>query len=228
MGGDFHVGSIVFFAIVVLFLLFRLRGVLGRRTGQERYRDPFAQRSTPPPAGAPMPGAPREGRGPIIEGTAAPVSEPAHVPLAAGLARLKAADRGFDERSFLKGARGAFEIIVNAFAAGDAAALKPLLSADVYRSFAEAIQQRQAAKETHETNLVTMKECDLAEAGVEGTTAFVTVKFVSDQVNVTRAAEGTVIDGDPDRVAEKTDFWTFSRDIRARDPNWQLVATRSP
>lgn len=228
MGGDFHVGSIVFFAIVVLFLLFRLRGVLGRRTGQERYRDPFAQRSAPPPASAPIPAAPPESRGPIIEGTATPASEPTHLPLAAGLARLKAADRSFDERGFLKGARGAFEIVVNAFAAGDTAALKPLLSVDVYRSFAEAIQQRQGAKETHETNLVTVKECELTEAGVEGATAFVTVKIVSDQVNVTRAADGKVTDGDPDRVVEKTDFWTFSRDIRSRDPNWQLVATRSP
>src|SRR5262249_35284063 len=216
-----------FFAIVVLFLLFRLRSVLGRRTGQERYRDPFAQRSTPPSANAPLPGAPSEGHGPIIEGTATPVSE-AHAPLAAGLARLKSADRNFDERAFLKGARGAFEIVVNAFAAGDTAALKPLLSGDVYRSFAEAIQQRQAAKETHETNLVTVKDCDLLEAGLEGTAAAVTVKFVSDQVNVTRAADGNVVDGDPDRVVEKTDFWTFSRDIRSRDPNWQLVATRSP
>ena len=80
------------------------------------------------------------------------------MPLATGLAQLKAADRTFDERTFLKGARGAFEIIVNAFAAGDTAALKPLLSPDVYRSFAEAIEQRQAAKETHETTLVTVKE----------------------------------------------------------------------
>jgi predicted lipid-binding transport protein (Tim44 family) len=227
MGGDFHVGSIVFFAIVVLFLLFRLRSVLGRRTGQERYRDPFAQRSAPPPTSAPIPEAPPEGRGPIIEGTATPVSGPARAPLAAGLARLKAADRNFDERGFLKGARGAFEIIVNAFAHGDTAALKPLLSSDVYRSFAEALQQRQAAREAHETNLVTVKDCDLIEAGIEGNTAFVTVKFVSDQVNVTRAADGAVIDGDPDRVVEKTDFWTFSRDTRSRDPNWQLVATRS-
>lgn len=226
MGGDIHVGSIVFFAIVVLFLIFRLRGVLGRRTGQERYRDPFAQRSSSPPGRAPMPGAPAEARGPVIEGTATPVPEPA--PLAAGLARLKAADRSFDERAFLKGARGAFELIVNAFAAGDTATLKPLLSTDVYSSFASAIQQRLQAKETHETNLMTIKDCDLMEAGVEGNSAFVTVKIVSDQVNVTRAADGTVIDGDPDRVVDKTDFWTFSRDIRSRDPNWQLVATRSP
>jgi predicted lipid-binding transport protein (Tim44 family) len=226
MGGDFNVGSIVFFAIVVLFLVFRLRGVLGRRTGQERYRDPFAQRSaTPPPARVPMPGAPADARGPVIDGTATPVSEPA--PLAAGLATLKAADRNFDEAAFLKGARGAFEIIVNAFAAGDSAALKPLLSGEVYSSFATAIQQRLAAKETHETNLMTIKECDLVQAGVEDSVAHVTVKFVSDQVNVTRAADGAVIDGDADRVVEKTDYWTFSRDTRSRDPNWQLVATRS-
>ncbi|HKF71593.1 MAG TPA: Tim44/TimA family putative adaptor protein [Stellaceae bacterium] len=225
MNGDLQIGSIVFFAIVVLFLIFRLRGVLGRRTGQERYRDPFAQRSAAPPARTPMPGTPTEGRGPIIEGTATPASEPA--PLGAGLARLKAADRGFDERAFLKGARGAFEIIVNAFAAGDTAALKPLLSGEVYGSFATAIQQRVTAKETHETNLMTIKDCDLVQVGLESSVAYVTVKFVSDQVNVTRAADGKVVDGDADRVVEKTDFWTFSRDIRSRDPNWQLVATRS-
>ena len=226
MGGDFQVGSIVFFAIVVLFLLFRLRGVLGRRTGQERYRDPFAPRSaSPPPVRAPAPGASADARGTVIEGTATPASEPAA--LAAGLAKLKSADRNFDERTFLKGARGAFEIIVNAFAAGDTAALKPLLSSEVYSSFATAIQQRVSAKETQETNLMTIKECDLAQAGLEDSTAHVTVKFVSDQVNATRAADGSVIDGDPDRVVEKTDFWTFSRDVRSRDPNWQLVATRS-
>jgi predicted lipid-binding transport protein (Tim44 family) len=228
MGGDFHVGSIIFFGILVLFLLYRLRSVLGRRTGQERYRDPFASRSGVPPMGAPAPGPATEGRGPVIEGTATPAPEPAgQVPLATGLAQVKAADRNFDERRFLQGARGAFEIIVNAFAAGDTAALRPLLSPDVYGSFAQAIEQRQAAKETHETTLVTVKDCELAEASLEGSNAFVTVKFVSDQINVTRAADGTIVDGDPDHVVEKTDFWTFNRDIRARDPNWQLVATRS-
>ena len=225
MGGDFNVGSIVFFAILVLFLLFRLRGVLGRRTGQERYRDPFAHRTATPPARGPMPGSPADARGPVIEGTATPVSDPA--PLAAGLAKLKSADKSFDEGAFLKGARGAFEIIVNAFAAGDTAALKPLLSGEVYSSFATAIQQRVSAKETHETNLMTIKGCELVQAGLEDNIAYVTAKFVSDQVNVTRAADGTVIDGDADRVVEKTDYWTFSRDTRSRDPNWQLVATRS-
>ena len=72
------------------------------------------------------------------------------------------------------------------------------------------------------------KGVDLVEAGVNGTTTSATVKFISDQVNVTRAADGSVVDGNPDQVVEKTDFWTFARDVRSRDPNWQLVATRSP
>ncbi len=228
MGENLHLGSLLFFAVVVVFLVFRLRNVLGRRTGNERPRPGFGPMSFRAP---PQPQAPPVGQGPVIDGTATPVAAAAPavpLPLAEGVARLKSADRNFDERIFLQGARGAFEIIVNAFAAGDTAALKPLLSEDVYRSFADAIAQRQAAKETHETTLMTIKSVDLVEAGVAGTITSATVKFISDQVNVTRAADGTVVDGNPDQVVEKTDFWTFARDTRSRDPNWQLVATRSP
>ena len=228
MGENLHLGSLLFFAVVVVFLVFRLRNVLGRRTGNERPRPGFGPMSFRAP---PQPQAPPVGSGPVIDGTATPVAAVAPavpLPLAEGVARLKSADRNFDERVFLQGARGAFEIIVNAFAAGDTAALKPLLSEDVYRSFADAIAQRQAAKETHETTLMTIKSVDLVEAGVAGTVTSATVKFISDQVNVTRAADGTVVDGNPDQVVEKTDFWTFARDTRSRDPNWQLVATRSP
>jgi predicted lipid-binding transport protein (Tim44 family) len=228
MGENLHLGSLLFFAVVVVFLVFRLRNVLGRRTGNERPRPGFGPMSFRAP---PQPQAPPVGSGPVIDGTATPVAAAAPaapLPLAEGVARLKSVDRNFDERVFLQGARGAFEIIVNAFAAGDTAALKPLLSEDVYRSFADAIAQRQAAKETHETTLMTIKSVDLVEAGVAGTITSATVKFISDQVNVTRAADGTVVDGNPDQVVEKTDFWTFARDTRSRDPNWQLVATRSP
>jgi predicted lipid-binding transport protein (Tim44 family) len=221
MGGDFHIISIVVSAAVAVFLLFRLRGVLGRRTGQERYRDPFARGP-----GAPVPGA-QPPSGPIIDATATPVAPPPSAPPAGGIAAIKAADRSFDERAFLQGARGAFEIVVNAFAHGDTAALKSLLSEEVYAAFSGAIAQRQAAKETHETTLVSVKACELVDGRLEGSIAHVTVKFVSDQVNVTRAADGTVVDGEPDRVVEKTDIWTFARDTRARDPNWHLVATRS-
>ena len=62
---------------------------------------------------------------------------------------------------------------------------------------------------------------------VEDANGLVTVKLVTDQINATRAADGTVVEGDADKGIEKTDFWTFSRSLRSRNPNWILVATHS-
>jgi predicted lipid-binding transport protein (Tim44 family) len=217
MDSGYQLIDILLFAGIAAFLVFRLRSVLGRRTGLERRpTNPLA----PPPA--PVPAKP----------AAAPVQlrapNGAAAPPAGGLAAITAADPSFSEETFLKGARGAFEIIVNSFAAGDKKALQPLLSKDVYDRFAEAIDARVAAKESLQSNLVAMKSAELVETSLESGTALVTVKFVSDQTNVTRAADETVRDGDPTRVDEHVDFWTFARPIRSRDPNWMLVATHSP
>jgi predicted lipid-binding transport protein (Tim44 family) len=209
--------EIVVFAAFAGFLLFRLRSVLGRRTGNERRRvDPFT-------APKPVPVPPQ----PIA---AQPTADAVRSSTAGlkGIAALKAADPSFDEATFLNGARAAFEIILRAFAAGDTAALAPLLNKDVLAAFSDAIHARQAAKETLQTTLVAIKSAAILDTIVEGTTALVTVKLVSDQINVTRDASGAVVDGDPQKVVDKTDFWTFSRAVRARDPNWTLVATQSP
>ena len=221
MGDGFQILDIVVFAVIAGFLVLRLRSVLGRRTGTERRRDPF-----PPPAEAsPEKVVPLPPRGrpqpPLPQAAAA-------APLASGIARINAADRGFDENAFLAGARAAFEIIVNAFAKGDTAVLQPLLSEQVYASFSAAIRARAAAEETLETNLLTIKTVEIAQAELDGDSAMVTVKFVSDQVNVTRDADGAVVDGNPEQVEEKTDLWTFARSVRSRDPNWTLIATHSP
>jgi predicted lipid-binding transport protein (Tim44 family) len=161
------------------------------------------------------------------EDLAPPPAGPRAATPEAGLGQIRSADPSFDADAFVQGARGAFEIIVNSFAHSDTATLRPLLSDEVYERFAEAIRHRLAAKETLETHLVTIKTAEIDEAELNGRTAFVTVKFVSDQTNVTRAADGTIVDGDPDHVIEKTDFWTFARNTRSQDPNWLLVATRS-
>ena len=216
--GDYQYLDIVLFAVIAGFLILRLRSVLGRRTGNERRRDPFVP---PKPDSAP------ENVVSLPRGRPSVGPPPASAPVAGPAARLKAADPRFDETAFLAGARGAFEIIVNAFAKGDTAALQPLLSDAVYASFAEAIRNRLAQHETLETNLLAIKAIELADGEIENDTALVTVKFVSDQTNVTRAADGSVVDGNPERVVEKTDLWTFSRALRSRDPNWTLVATHS-
>lgn len=220
MENSFQFLDIILFAGVAGFLLFRLRSVLGRRTGNERRRpDPFAPKPAVPPVPTPFTAAP------AAIGTSAPA---AAMPGNEGLAALQAADPSFKPETFLTGARGAFEIIVKAFAAGDTATLQPLLSPDVFAAFSEAIRVRRDAKETHDTKLVAIKAATIEQGAVEGTVGLVTVKLVSDQVNVTHAADGSVVDGDADKVVEKTDFWTFSRPLRARNPNWTLVATHSP
>jgi predicted lipid-binding transport protein (Tim44 family) len=220
MENNFQFLDIILFAGVAGFLLFRLRSVLGRRTGNERRRpDPFAPRPVVPPPAT---------NSPFNVAPPAPAQPaPANASGTEGLAALRAADPSFNPDAFLAGARNAFDIIVKAFAAGDIAALQPLLSPDVFTAFAEAIRARQAAKETHETKIVAIKSATIEHAASEGATALVTVKLVTDQINATRAADGSVVEGDPEKAIEKTDFWTFSRALRARNPNWTLVATHA-
>jgi predicted lipid-binding transport protein (Tim44 family) len=223
MGDNFQVLEILIFAVIAGILVFRLRSVLGRRTGHERRRDlPLAPRATPPQTVTPA------------TATVALPSRPRPAAVATGetgdaaLAALLAADPGFDRNAFLDGARGAFQIIVESFAAGDNAKLQPLLSREVFGSFSGAIVDRDRAQEKQDTRIVAIKSVELAQGRVEGDTELVTVKFVSDQILVTRDATGTVVDGDPDHAVEHTDLWTFSRAVRSPDPNWILIATDAP
>lgn len=214
--------DIILFAMVAVFLVLRLRSVLGRRTGNERPYDPMLRRAEAPPPEKPGDKVVTLANRPPPIVTPAPADA-----VAAGLGRIRAADPGFEPSAFLEGARAAFALIVEAFAAGDKARLRPLLSDDVYNPFASAIDERRAAGETLETRIVQLKRLDIGEADLAGTIARITVKFVSDQINVLRAHDGSIVDGDPDHGVEKTDFWSFARDTKATDPNWVLVTTAS-
>jgi predicted lipid-binding transport protein (Tim44 family) len=223
--GDFpHYFDIILFAMVAAFLVLRLRSVLGRRTGNERRPDQSLFRRRPAPA-EPVPDkvvafGNRGSPPPLVTATPADA-------VAAGLERIRGADPSFDPAGFLQGARVAFERIVGGFAAGDKGQLRPLLADDVYKPFSASIDERVAAGETLETRVLQLKGEDIVEAGLAGRTARVTVKFVSDQINVLRAHDGSIVDGDPNSPVEKTDFWSFARDTGSGDPNWVLVATAS-
>jgi predicted lipid-binding transport protein (Tim44 family) len=219
--GDFpHYFDIVLFAMVAAFLVLRLRSVLGRRTGNERPPHEAMLRRAEAPTDKVLPLGSRAPSAPLITATPAEA-------VSAGLERIRGADPGFDPGQFLTGARAAFEMIIASFAGGDKARLRPLLSDDVYKPFAGAIDERAEAGETLETRILQVKGVDIVEAGLSGRIARVTVKFVSDQINVLRAHDGSIVDGDPDHAIEKTDFWSFARDTRSSDPNWSLVTTAS-
>jgi predicted lipid-binding transport protein (Tim44 family) len=214
--------DIILFAMVAAFLVLRLRSVLGRRTGNERRRDLFVRRPRPTPDEVPAVGETGNSTVPLAVSAAAPVDA-----VAEGLNQIRRADPSFDPSHFLEGARTAFEMIVTAFANGDKVALRPLLSDEVFQQFATAIDERAAAKETLETRIRRLDGADIVEADLAGRTAQVTVKLVSHQINVTRAMDGSIVDGDPEHPIEKTDYWTVARDTRSTDPNWVLVATSS-
>jgi len=235
MDDSFQFIDIIFFAMIAAFLVLRLRSVLGKRTGNEKpRRTPFDaqanQRQARDDNVIDLPGR-RESQAETPDDESgvpvrpSPGAASSHLP---GVDAVHAADHDFDPDVFLGGARAAFEMIVDAFARGDKDALRPLLADQVFEGFATAIDEREAAGETMETELLGFKSISIVEAGVVDRVASVTVQFETDQVNVVRDRDGAVTDGDADHIARVIDIWTFARDTGSRDPNWALVATRTP
>jgi predicted lipid-binding transport protein (Tim44 family) len=233
----FDIYTIVFLAVAV-FIFLRLRSVLGQRTGRERPPyDPFSRDSLRGPAKDAAKDNVVTLPGRAVE--PAPAAEPAvpadrwkgvaetGTPIAAGLDAIAAADPDFDPQHFIVGARAAYEMVVTAYAEGDRRTLKNLLSHDVYEGFDAAITEREKRGEKAETRFVSIDTAEIVGAELRGKSAQVTVRFVSQLISVTRDKNGAVIDGNPEKVTEVTDVWTFARDISSRDPNWKLIATEA-
>ncbi len=242
MSEAFDIYTLLFLVLAVVIFI-RLRNVLGRRTGNERppydpYTTADAKRPAPQEANEPVVALPRgrttragasETSVPSMEDIEARLGRhaPKDSPLGQSLTALMRADPGFDPGHFLDGAKVAYEEIVMAFAKGDDATLQQLLGTDVYEGFARAIRERDTRGEKVQSSLVGIDKADIIEAEVKNRTAYVTVKFVSELISVTRDADGEVIEGDPKKVREVTDIWTFAREVAAKNPNWKLVATEA-
>jgi predicted lipid-binding transport protein (Tim44 family) len=231
----FDTWTIILLAVAVAIFL-KLRSVLGQRTGRERPPyDPYSARDA-------MRGATNDNvvtlPGRALEGAQKPAdaSEPSDrwkgiaepgTALAVGLDAVAGEDKTFDAKHFVAGARAAYEMIVLAYAEGDRRALKNLLSREVYDGFEAAIRDRESKGETVETRFVAIDKSDITAAELRVRTAHITVRFVSQLISVTRDKSGNVIDGNPEKVTDVTDVWTFARDLSSRDPNWKLVATEA-
>jgi predicted lipid-binding transport protein (Tim44 family) len=234
--------STIVFALLAIFVVWKLRSVLGSRTGHERPpSDPF-QRSG---RGETRPG-PAPGDGKVIPLPGAlrdPVATPSPPGAAAaksdrwtsyaepdskvwdGLDAIASVDPAFDPEHFLTGAKAAYEMIVVAFAAGDRQTLRSLLAKDVLDSFEGAISQREERGEKIETTLVSIDKSNIDDAQLRGRTAQISVRFCSKLITATRDSAGKIIEGSPDTVVDMVDIWTFAHDAGTRDPNWKLVAT---
>jgi predicted lipid-binding transport protein (Tim44 family) len=218
----------IIFALLAVFVVWKLRSVLGQRNGNEPQRPenfpeaaPTAQRSDNV-VRLPGPVSPAKAVSPNTawQDFATPGS-----PLWSGLDAIRATDPRFDPAAFLDGALKAHEMILQAFAAGDVKTLKNLLGPEVFSTFAQAITGHEQRGETVETTLVSQEKSALEAAEVQGSQARVTVRFRSKMISATRDRSGVVIDGSAEQVADVQDVWTFARDLKSRDPNWKLIAT---
>lgn len=217
--------SLLIFAAIAVFVLWRLRSVLGERTERDLRPRSFPQpgaafRLRPIPggasAGAPArPGAEERWKGLAESGSRA----------WAGLDAIAAADPSFSGKHFIDGARRAYDMIVSAFAKGDRETLRQLLSTEVYDRFAAEIEGRQQRGETAEAAVVSIDSATVEDAAASGQTATITVRFASKLMSTRRNRDGVVIDGGPGQTVSLVDLWTFSRNPKAQDPNWKLVAT---
>jgi predicted lipid-binding transport protein (Tim44 family) len=222
----------VIFALVALFVAYKLRSVLGMRQDSERQAGggllaPLRRVPAPPTA----PAAPPDGAGsalvpplPADRWKGVAQSDPA---VWSGLDAISAADGSFSPQAFLSGARVAYDMVVHAFAAGDSATLRNLMTPEAFANFDHAIQSRAAAGQTMTTTVVSIDDAIISGAQLVGPTAQLSVRFAAKLASVTRDAQGAVVDGSPSAVADHIDLWTFARDIRSRNPNWMLTATES-
>jgi predicted lipid-binding transport protein (Tim44 family) len=206
---------LLFFAGVTAFVIFRLISVMGTRTGHEQSHDLEAvRRAASSRADDPQ----REER----DERATP--EPPK-PVSTNARVLREADPYFDEAAFLEGARGAYEMIVEAFASGDLKSIRPYLNDSVYGAFKGAVVDRDGAGYASDLKFVGIERASIIESSVEDDTMSAVVEFSSNQVRVTRNKDGDVVDGDANRIDLIKDRWTFSRKRASGDPNWMLVAT---
>ncbi len=210
--------ELILFGMIAAFLVLRLRGILGRRTGYERPSGPR------PRAAGPM-------AAPVIDAVAEPVAEPVAralpdpaSPPGQALGRMERVDRNFAPARFLDGAEAAFRMILTAFAAGERTTLRPLLGDDTYRAFEAAIAAREESGEVLRTEVRAIPAATIDQAGLMGTLAEITVRFVSDQVSLVTDRAGGHVSGS-EAVTETVDCWTFQRDLAQADPAWRLVRT---
>jgi predicted lipid-binding transport protein (Tim44 family) len=214
--------QLLILAGIAVFLILRLRSVLGSRDGFEQKPLP-RQGSEPDGVGKP--------RFEVIEG--GPDTDITdHVPegsdMAKALARMKSVDPDFSVDEFLQGARGAYEMILMAFESSDLDPILPFLSRDVFNSFDEVVQLRENEGLRVDATFVGLRELSIVDAVFDEATkeGEITIKFIGELTSVVRKADsGEVIEGDPNEIKRQKDVWTFARDMSSDSPNWKLVAT---
>ena len=198
MNSVFEYIDIVLLAMIAGFIILRLRGILGRRTGHEKkvFRNPFNKKVTQ-----------RDTEKKVVNLSSNNLDDVAR-------------------EQFIKGAKAAYEMIITSFAKGDKNALKPLLNKEIYRNFSDEIDHRKKEKLKSELTFVGVKSAEIKNFEKKDNIYIFTVNFVSEIITCKKDKNNKVIEGNPDIIKTVNDVWKFSKNIWSSNPNWYLVETK--
>ena len=202
--------DILIFAVIAIFLIFRLRSILGNRDGFEKPKKTVQTESSADNI------INFKGKTPVAE--SAPLN-------GSGLKELRKLDASFKDEEFLSGAKAAFPLILNAYSESDLGSLRRYVGFDLYEEFSNAVHQRDASGEHLKIDIETVNDVQLLDAEISDGIATVTVKYDTIQSRILTDACDTVIEEDSISSEQIEDIWIFERDIRSTDPNWRLVET---
>ena len=219
--------DLIFFILVAVFLIIRLRSVLGRRTGNEkRPKDIFMYQDT-------TLGTDKKK---ILDGNQS-IKSKFHNKLSTekennlnkntALEKIYYIDKSFSPKKFLSGAKIAFKTIIQSYAKGEINKIKHLLSTNVFSIFSKEIKSRTRKKYILEHTLVSIKSADIENANFKSSIADIVVKFISEQVNLLKNEKGKILKGNDEYIENHTNYWTFSKDLKSSNPNWKLVVTKA-
>jgi len=199
MNGSFEYLDIILLAIIAGFIILRLRGILGRRTGHEKkdFGDLFGKKAT------------QSG------------SEKKVVNLSSS--KLDDATK----EQFIKGAKAAYEMIITSFAKGDKKALKPLLNKKIFQNFSDEIDHRKKENLKSELTFVGVKSAEIKNFEKKDNIYTFTVNFVSEIITCKKDKNNKIIEGNPDIIKTANDVWKFSKNMWSSNPNWYLIETQA-
>ena len=199
MNSNFEYLDIIILIMIAGFVILRLRGILGRRTGHEKKNsnDLFAKNS-------------------IRKATN---DKEEH------LDSNNFNDAAKEQ--FIKGAKIAYETIITSFAKGDKAALKPLVNKEIYQNFSDVIDQRKKENLKSELTFIGVKAAKIQNFEKKDNIYTFTVNFVSEIITCKKNKNNKVIEGNPDTIKIVNDIWKFSKNMWSDNPSWYLVETQA-
>ena len=219
--------DLIFFLLVAVFLIVRLRSVLGRRTGNEKKpKDIFTYQDS----------ILEPDKKKILEGKKSIKGKPSlglpekkvnNLKKETNLEKIFYFDKNFSPKKFLEGAKIAFRSIIETYAKGEINKIKNLLSNNVFTAFSNEIKSRVKKKYSLEHTLISLKSAGIEKINVRSSIADIVVKFASEQVNLLKNEKGKILSGNDEYIENHIDYWTFSKDLKSTNPNWKLVVTKS-